>query len=65
MGDAKSRALLQRHLNRETDGRVKRRVEEALRALAPKGNRATTEKLSKLERELNALKARLAMLEGR
>jgi aminopeptidase N len=63
--DGKSPALLRHHLDRETDGRVKRRTEEALHALKLTSHRATTEKLSKLEREMRTLQARLAMLEGR
>lgn len=68
LGDGKSRGAMRRALDRELDGRVSRRLREALRDM---GDSPTQEKkrlndeLESLRDELTELKNRLAKLEGR
>lgn len=68
LGDGKSRGALRRALDVELDGRVSRRLREALRDLsdAPAQDRKrVNEELETLRDELAELKSRLAKLEGR
>lgn len=61
----KVRNALSARLSRETDGRVVRRIKEALRRLdGGSSNRETLDRLAELERELNSLKGRLAHVEA-
>ncbi len=68
LGDHKSRGAMRRALDRELDGRVSRRLREALRDM---GDSPTTEKkrlndeLESVRDELIELKNRMAKLEGR
>jgi aminopeptidase N len=68
LGDSKSRGAMRRALDRELDGRVSRRLREALRDM---GDQPTTERkrlndeLESVRDELAELKGRLAKLEGR
>ena len=68
LGDGKSRGAMRRALDRELDGRVSRRLREALRDM---GDTPTAEKkrlndeLESVKDELTELKNRLAKLEGR
>lgn len=67
LGDVRSRAALQRQLERELDGRVRRRLREVLRDLAATGKREVErlrEELDNLRREHGELKARVSKLEG-
>lgn len=67
LGDPKARAGLRRRLDRELDGRVARRIREALRALG-QGPAAEHKRLSdeieQLRRDLGDLKTRLSELES-
>ncbi len=67
LGDSKARNALQKQLDRELDGRVRRRIREALRDIGTAGKR-DTEKLrddfQTLRDEHAELKARLAKLEA-
>jgi hypothetical protein len=61
----KVRSALNAQLSREDDGRVVRRVKEALRRLdSGSSNRETLDRFVELERELNSLKGRLARVEA-
>ena len=61
IGDAKSRGPLHRQLDRELDGRVRRRIREALRDLGGAGKRES----DRLRDELEALRNEHAELKGR
>jgi aminopeptidase N len=66
LGDGRARAALRRRLDRELDGRVKRRIREALRNLtdaARSERRRVNDDLETLRRELSELKLRLAQVE--
>lgn len=66
LGDVRARGALRRNLDRETDGRVARRLREALRSLGQTPateQRRTADELEQLQRELTELKTRLAKLE--
>jgi aminopeptidase N len=66
LGDAKSRAALARQLDRDLDGRVRRRLREALRDLGGVGRKDTErlrEELEAVRTEHHELKLRLAKLE--
>jgi aminopeptidase N len=66
MGDTRSRSALRRRLDRELDGRVARRIREALRALAGGASaeqRRMTDELEQLKRELAEMKTRLTKVE--
>ncbi len=68
IGDTKSRGPLTRQLERELDGRVRRRIREALRDLGGAGKRETErlrEDLETLRGEHAELKARLGKIEAR
>jgi aminopeptidase N len=67
LGDAKARGALHRQLDRELDGRVRRRIREALRDLGGAGKRETDrlrDELESLRAEHADLKARLGKLEA-
>jgi aminopeptidase N len=67
IGDAKSRGPLHRQLDRELDGRVRRRIREALRDLGGAGKRETDrlrDELESLRHEHAELRARLGKLEA-
>ncbi len=67
LGDPKSRRALSRQLERELDGRVARRIREALRDMgdAPaKERKRLNDELENVKSELGELKVRLARLEG-
>ncbi|HVK64498.1 MAG TPA: M1 family aminopeptidase [Polyangium sp.] len=67
IGDTKSRGPLSRQLERELDGRVRRRIREALRDLGGAGKREAErlrEDLEALRGEHAELKARLGKLEA-
>jgi aminopeptidase N len=67
MGDTKSRGALSRQLERELDGRVRRRIREALRDLGASGKRETErlrEELESLRGEHAEMKARIGKLEA-
>ena len=61
LGDAKARGALHRQLDRDLDGRVRRRIREALRDLGGAGKRET----DKLKDELEALRSEHAELKSR
>jgi len=66
IGDVKSRGALGKQLERELDGRVRRRIREVLRDLGAAGKKETErlrEELDSLRGEHASLKARLAKLE--
>ncbi|HEY3594052.1 MAG TPA: HEAT repeat domain-containing protein, partial [Polyangiaceae bacterium] len=68
MGDGKSRAALGAHLERENDGRVRRRIREALQELGGRGRERETElrdEIDKLRSEQIEVKGRLAKLEAK
>lgn len=67
LGDPKSRAALSRRLPHELDGRVARRIREALRDMGEAGSRERkrlNDELETLKGELSEIKTRLARLEG-
>ncbi|WP_338046493.1 M1 family aminopeptidase [Polyangium spumosum] len=67
VGDTKSRGPLARQLERELDGRVRRRIREALRDLGGAGKREAErlrEELDSLRSEHAELKARLGKIEA-
>ncbi|MFO0756531.1 MAG: M1 family aminopeptidase [Byssovorax sp.] len=67
LGDAKSRGALHRQLERDLDGRVRRRIREVLRDLGGAGKRETDrlkDELEALRTEHSELKARLGKLEA-
>jgi aminopeptidase N len=66
LGDGRARSALRRTLDRETDGRVARRLREALRGMGQTpaaDHRRTADEMEQLQRELTELKTRLARLE--
>ena len=66
IGDVKSRGALSKQLERELDGRVRRRIREVLRDLGGAGKKETErlrEELDSLRGEQATLKARLGKLE--
>lgn len=66
IGDVKSRGALAKQLERELDGRVRRRIREVLRDLGAAGKKETErlrEELDSLRGEHASMKARLAKLE--
>jgi aminopeptidase N len=68
LGDSKSRPALRRALDRELDGRVSRRLREALRDLGEgpaQDRKRVNDELESVRDELTELKNRLAKLEGR
>jgi aminopeptidase N len=68
LGDAKSRGAMRRALERELDGRVLRRLREALRDMSDspgQEKKRLNEELETVKDELTELKNRLAKLEGR
>jgi aminopeptidase N len=68
LGDGKSRGALRRALDLELDGRVSRRLREALRDLnesPAQDKKRLNDELEALRDELAELKSRLAKLEGR
>ncbi len=68
VGDVKARPALEARLACELDGRVRRRVREALRELGQKGTKETRrlrDEVLELKREQAELKARLTRLEAR
>jgi aminopeptidase N len=68
LGDGKSRPALRRALDRELDGRVSRRLREALRDMnetPTQEKKRLTEELESVRDELLELKSRLSKLEGR
>lgn len=67
LGDVKSRPALQRQLERDLDGRVRRRIREALRDLGGSGKREADrlrDELEALRGEHAELKSRLAKVEA-
>jgi aminopeptidase N len=67
LGDVRARGALRRNLDRETDGRVARRLREALRGMGQTPateQRRTADELEQVQRELTELKTRLAKLEA-
>lgn len=67
LGDPKSRGALRRRLERELDGRVGRRLREALQSLSDGGNKDKKRLGAELEQvraELAELRVRLSKLEG-
>jgi aminopeptidase N len=68
LGDSKSRGAMRRALELELDGRVSRRLREALRDLSDgpgQEKKRVSDELESLKDELTELKTRLAKLEGR
>ncbi len=68
LGDAKSRGALHRQLDRDLDGRVRRRIREVLRDLGGAGKRESDrlkDELEALRNEHNELKARFGKLEAK
>src|SRR5262249_32313441 len=61
LGDPKARASLHRQLDRDLDGRVRRRIREVLRDLGGTGKR----EVDRLRDELEALRAEHAELKAR
>jgi len=67
LGDTKARSALSRQLDRELDGRVRRRIREALRDLGGSGKREVDKLRDEFEAmrgEYTELKARLGKLEA-
>jgi aminopeptidase N len=67
LGDAKSRGELSRRLAHELDGRVARRIREALRDMGESGSKErkrVNDELETLRGELADLKTRIARVEG-
>jgi aminopeptidase N len=67
LGDAKSRGALHRQLDRDLDGRVRRRIREVLRDLGGAGKRESDrlkDELEALRNEHNELKVRIGKLEA-
>jgi aminopeptidase N len=67
LGDAKARGALHRQLERDLDGRVRRRIREALRDLGGSGTREAArlrDELEALRNEHHELKTRLGRLEA-
>jgi len=67
LGDAKARAALQRQLDRDLDGRVRRRIREVMRDLGGAGKREADklrDELESLRNEHAELKARIGKLES-
>ncbi len=67
LGDIKARAALQRQLERDLDGRVRRRIREVLRELGGGAKREVErlrEELDELRKEHGDLKARIGKLEA-
>jgi len=67
LGDAKARGALHRQLDRDLDGRVRRRIREVLRDLGGTGKRETDrlrDELEVLRNEHSELKARLGKIEA-
>ena len=67
LGDAKARGSLHRQLDRELDGRVRRRIREVLRDLGGTGKRETDrlrDELEVLRSEHSELKARVGKIEA-
>ncbi len=68
LGDTKARGALRRALDRELDGRVARRLREALRDLGESGSterKRLGDELESLRGELAELKTRFAKIEGK
>jgi aminopeptidase N len=68
LGDAKARGALRRALDRELDGRVARRLREALRDIGEAGatdRKRLADDLDNVRGELAELKTRFAKLEGK
>jgi aminopeptidase N len=68
LGDSKSRPAMRRALDRELDGRVSRRLREALRDLGEgptRDRKRLNDELESVRDELTELKNRLAKVEGR
>lgn len=65
LGGKEARAALERHVERERDGRVVRRAREVLRRLTQgDGDRELKDRLANLERQLNEALGRLTTLES-
>lgn len=65
-GDGKARGMLAGQLDRETDGRVVRRIREAIAKLdRGRSNREVLDKVAELDRKLSELQARLSTLEAK
>lgn len=65
-GDGKARGMLAGQLDRETDGRVVRRIREAIAKLdRGRSNREVLDKVAELDRKLTELQARLSTLEAK
>jgi aminopeptidase N len=67
MGEAKSKAALSRRLEREPDGRVRRRIREALQEIgahAREQNQELKDEIDKLKREQAELSAKVKKLEA-
>ena len=67
MGDTKARGTLARHLELEQDGRVRRRIREALQELGARSKERDTEwkdELDKLKTEHAELSAKVKKLEA-
>jgi aminopeptidase N len=68
LGDAKSRGALHRQLDRDLDGRVRRRIREVLRDLGGTGKRESDrlkDELEALRNEHNELRTRFGKLEAK
>ena len=66
LGDARVRGALRRRLDRELDGRVARRIKEALRTLGQSPSaehKRMTDELEQLRRDLGEMKTRLSKVE--
>lgn len=66
-GDTRARGPLRRHLDRELDGRVARRIRETLKTLSQgpsADHKRMTDELDQLKRELGEFKTRITKLEG-
>jgi aminopeptidase N len=68
LGDVKARVALRRQLERDLDGRVRRRIREVLRDLGGRGRRdmrGLREEVDELRKQHGELKARMSKLEAR
>jgi aminopeptidase N len=66
LGDRRVRGILSRALERDTDGRVVRRIREAIRRLdSTRSQRELLDKVAEMQKDLAEMQGRLSVLEAR